>query len=141
MKHGIRLNNPMNIEKSATAWIGESTLQDDPTFVRFDTPEKGIRAGMKDLLTFQRKYDLDHIQGIITRYAPPKENNTAAYIADVCARCGVGPTDFFDVQVPDNLIRLAQAIVHHEQGACPDPTLPHWYDDSVFLQAAKEALA
>ena len=137
---GIALNNPMNIEKNSIAWQGESTLNDDPTFIRFETPEMGLRAGMKTLLTYQRKDDLEHIAAFITRYAPPVENNTTAYINDVCARCGVGPTDYFDVEVPDNLIKLAQAIVIHEQGKCPDTTTPFWYDEPTYEAAAKMAL-
>ncbi len=141
MKRCIALNNPMSIEHSKDAWDGESTLQDDPTFVRYITPEKGIRAGMKTLLTYQRKHDLEHIAAFITRYAPPTENNTAAYIDDVCQHCGVKSTDYFDVEIPDNLIRLAQAIVHHEQGAGPDHALPFWFSESVYETAAKEALS
>lgn len=141
MERGIRLNNPMSIERNATSWKGMSAMQDDPVMVRFDTPEDGLRAGMKTLITYQRKYELEHIQAIITRFAPPSENNTVAYIADVSNRCHVKPTDYFDVEVPDNLIRISQAITRHEQGACPDPTFPYWYDDEVFQQAAKEALS
>lgn len=141
MNRCISLNNPMSIERTGIAWQGESTLQDDPVFLRFETPEKGIRAGMKNLVNYQRLHNLDTIRKIITRYAPPIENNTEAYIADVCKRCGVGPDDHFDDTEPQHLILLAKAVVRHEQGTCPDPTLPFWYDDTVFQQAAKEALA
>lgn len=141
MERGIRLNNPMSLERSSIAWVGESTLQDDPIFIRFETPEKGIRAGMKDIVNYQRFHNLDTIKEIITRYAPPNENNTLSYINDVCALCGVKPDDHFDDTDPEHLILLAKAITHHEQGTCQDPTLPYWYDDSVFQQAAKEALS
>ena len=137
---GIALNNPMNIERNSTSWQGAALMQDDKTFIRFETPEMGLRAGMKTLLTYQRKDDLEHIAAFIARYAPPVENNTTAYINDVCARCGVGPTDYFDVEVPDNLIKLAQAIVIHEQGKCPDTTTPFWYDEQTYEAAAKIAL-
>lgn len=141
MKRCIALNNPMSLERSSVAWVGESTMQDDPAFIRFDTPEKGIRAGMKDVVNYQRLHNLYTIKEIITRYAPAVENNTLAYIADVCKICEVKPDDHFDDTDIDHLVILAKAITHHEQGACPDPTLPYWYDDSVFKQAAKEALS
>lgn len=140
MNRCIALCNPMSLERSVIAWRGESTLQDDPVFLRFDTAEEGLRAGMIDIRNYQRLHHLDTIRQIITRYAPPIENNTAAYIADVCTRCSCNPDDDFDVELPRNLILLAKAIVHHEQGACPDPTLPYWYDDSVYAAAAQAAL-
>lgn len=122
-----------------------STMQDDPVFIRFDTAVDGLRAGMKVLLNYQRADELEHIQAIITKYAPPVvegkiENDTAAYIADVAQHCGVNPLDYFDIEVPENLIRLAQAIVRHEEGKCPDPTLPFWYPDEVYQEAAEKAL-
>jgi len=140
MPRGINLNNPMNLERNSISWQGASTLQDDPRFVRFETPEMGVRAGMKVLLTYQNKDDLQNISAIITKYAPPAENDTAAYISDVSAHCGVSPTDFFDVEVPDNMIRLAQAIIIHEQGHCPDDSTPFWYENDVYESAAKDAL-
>lgn len=141
MPKGITLNNPMNLEHSAAnAWRGLSTCQPDPVFVSFDKIEDGLRAGMLDVRNYQRLRNLTTIRQIITRYAPPVENNTAAYIADVCTRCRANPDDDFDIEIPTNLILLAKAIVRHEQGACPDPTLPYWYDDGIYAAAAKDAL-
>lgn len=137
---GIRINNPGNIRRDATAWQGESTLQDDPDFLRFDTPELGLRALMKIIINYQAKYEIEHIQGLIYRWAPPSENDSNAYVADIASHCCVAPTAYFDVEVPDNLIRIAQAIVHHENGNCPDPTLPYWYPDETFEAAAGLAL-
>lgn len=137
---GFRLNNIGNIRRNATAWQGESTLQDDPDFVRFDTPQMGIRAMMKILITYQTADEIEHIQGLISRWAPPSENNTVAYIADVAAHVGVAPMDYLSVEVPENLIRIAQAIAHHENGNCPDPTMPFWYPDETYEEAAQMAL-
>lgn len=137
---GIRLQNPGNIRRNHIAWLGESTLQDDPDFLRFTDPEYGIRAIMKILINYQLKEDIEHVQGIISRWAPTNENNTDAYIKDVAAHVGVKPTAYLDVEVPENLIRLAQAIAHHENGKCPDPTLPWWYPDETYEAAAGLAL-
>lgn len=139
MTRCIDLNNPMKIEKNSTAWKGEAMMQDDPTLIRFETPEMGLRAGMKILLTYQRKDDLEHIAAFVTRYASLAENN--AMINAVSARCGVGPTEYFDIEIPDNLIRLAQAIVRHEQGVGPDSAFPFWFAETVYEAAARDALA
>ena len=52
------LNNPCGIKKNSIAWQGEATMQDDPVFVRFESPVMGLRAAMKILLTYQRKYEI-----------------------------------------------------------------------------------
>ena len=40
--------------------------------------------------TYYNKYKLRTIRAIITRWAPPKENNTEAYIRRVTDRIGIG---------------------------------------------------
>ncbi len=134
----IILNNPGKIEHSGRVCIDQSTLQDDPKLIRFESPTEGISALMKILLSFQHKDDLEHIASFISRYSSP--DRAAVCIHDVCRHCGVDQTDYFDIEIPDNLIRLAQAIVHHEQGAGEDPTLPFWFAESVYEAAAKDAL-
>lgn len=140
MTREVNLNNPCGIKKNQIAWQGESTMQDDPNFVRFDTPVMGLRAAMKALLTYQRKYDIHTVPAFINRWAPTSENATASYISDVCGRLKVLNTDCIDLEIPDNLIRLTQAIVHHENGACPDPAVPDWYQEALYEQAAELAL-
>lgn len=137
---GIRNNNPGNIRRGATAWVGESTLQDDPSFIRFEDPLHGLRALMKLLLTYQEKYDLDTVESLINRFAPPVENATDNYIYCVSKALGVKRIDHIDLGVPDYLIRIAQAITAHENGECPDKSLPFWYPESVYESAAKMAL-
>lgn len=133
---GFLLNNPFDIKRNGISWKGESTLQDDPTFLRFDLPVDGLRAGMKILLDYQEVHEIQTINGMINRFAPSSENDTVAYIDDVCSRIGVNRLEVFTVTIPDNLIRLAQAIVCHELGTCPDPTLPQWYDETLYEDAA-----
>jgi len=38
---------------------------------------------------------------VITRFAPPSENNTAAYIEDVCSMTGLTPTTII---TPEHLV-------------------------------------
>lgn len=135
MTREISLNNPGGIKRNNIVWEGMADTQPDPELVNFISPVMGIRAMMEDLLNYKKLHDLDTISGIIERWAPPVENNTAAYISDVCQRCGVDASSYFDVNVPDNLIRLTQAIVHHENGKCPDPTMPFWYPEEIYEEA------
>ncbi len=138
---GIRLSNPGNIERSNhNQWNGETRLQDNKRFVRFITPQAGLRALMKTLLTYEDLHGLNTVTAIINRYAPARENNTAGYINDVSKRIGVSPSMILDLQDPDILIQFAQAIVIHENGHPPVWMPYYWYEEVTYHEAAMAAL-
>ena len=114
---GIRNNNPGNIRKSNTPWIGKTG--DDGVFEVFDTPEHGIRALCKIVITYAKKYYLPNIQAIINRWAPPTENDTGSYVNAVCEQCGVQPTESIDVTLKSNMFNIAVGIIKHENGEQP----------------------
>jgi hypothetical protein len=107
---GIRNNNPGNIELGQSRWQGE-VPGNDPRFATFDSPEAGIRAMGKNLLTYRNEYGIDTVEGIVSRWANPKENgqiNTDRYIAAVAKALGVKPDERIDVSdaaVMDKTIR------------------------------------
>lgn len=115
---GIRNNNPGNLEYSKTnPWVGQTG--DDGRFAKFETPEHGIRALGRNLLSYQRQ-GIDTVSDIINRWAPPQDNNnTDAYIKAVCAQLGVTPDQQLDASNPDTLKALCAAIIHHENGSQP----------------------
>ena len=89
---GIRNNNPLNIRKSKDNWQGLRTLQEDREFCQFSSMAYGWRAAFVILCkTYYGKYKLRTIRALITRWAPPKENNTEVYIRRVTDRIGIGP--------------------------------------------------
>lgn len=117
---GLRNNNPGNIEASAdNPWEGQTGS--DGRFAQFETPEHGIRALGKNLLSYNRLHGLDTVGEMITRWAPPKEkgNNTDAYIKAICAQLGVGANDQIDVTNPRTLAALCAGIVQQENGGQP----------------------
>lgn len=115
---GIRNNNPGNIRVSKDQW--EGMTGDDGAFVTFDSPESGVRALGKNLLSYGRR-GYDSIEKIINRWAPPNENDTKAYIDSVVAATGIPATQSLDLSDPDTLSSLAQAISFHETGSRYDP--------------------
>ena len=119
-----------------------STLQDDPRFIRFDTPYDGLRAMMRTLLTYYHKYGLDTVESIINRWAPPAENATDSYAYAVSLHMGVKRREVIDLTHKNTLTALAEAITMHENGKTPlAQALPrYWYDDSVYAAAATAAL-
>ncbi|HGW9581449.1 TPA: hypothetical protein ACNEFQ_001645 [Escherichia coli] len=115
---GVRNNNPGNLEASSSnPWIGQTGS--DGRFAKFETPEHGIRALGRNLISYQRQ-GIDTVGEIINRWAPPSDNNdTAAYIKAVCAQLGVTANQPLDASNPDTLQALCAAIIKHENGTQP----------------------
>ncbi|HDZ3998044.1 TPA: hypothetical protein RS006_004940 [Escherichia coli] len=126
---GVRNSNPGNIRKSKDQW--EGAIGDDGDFVIFDSPESGVRALGKNLLSYGRQ-GYDSIEKIINRWAPPNENDTKAYIDSVVAATGIPATQSLDLSNPDTLSALAQAISFHETGSR--------YNPEVYQQGVARAL-
>ena len=121
---GIKNNNPLNIRKSGDKWQGLSTLQEDKEFFQFETIEWGWRAAFVILCkTYYGKYKLRTIRNIVTRWAPPKENNTEAYIRHVSDYTGIGPDrDLGDPQThPTNWLLIGYAMAVMENGKTLPP--------------------
>ena len=118
---GLRNNNPGNIRKSQTRWQGEVIPSKDSAFKQFTTMAYGYRAMMKLLLNYQHLYGLRTVETIITRWAPPIENDTQAYIRHVCREMECTPTQLLDLSREHTLCSLAAAISHHENGVKANP--------------------
>jgi hypothetical protein len=76
----------------------------------------GLQAAAENILANNDRYGINTISGIVSRWAPPGENNTAAYVSDVSRRTGFGPNEQLDVHNPQVLEALLNAITHHEVG-------------------------
>ena len=91
---GIRNNNPLNIRHSKDRWKGARTEQTDSAFVQFTTMAYGYRAAWKTLESywkhFHRSRQPFNATTIISRWAPPTENDTQAYIRTVLRLSGLG---------------------------------------------------
>ena len=120
MSRGIRNNNPGNI-RHGIDWDGlDKDQSKDEEFSQFSTPEYGIRAMFKILKTYNDKYNLNTIEGIINRWAPPIENDTEAYIDFVSSKVGKNGSEVLNEK---DYISLVQAIIHMENGDQPYPFL------------------
>ncbi|HID9280210.1 TPA: hypothetical protein ACXIZC_002786 [Serratia marcescens] len=118
---GLRNNNPGNIEASSeNPWEGQAGS--DGRFAKFETPEHGIRALGKNLLSYQRQ-GYDTVSEIVNRWAPASDgNDTDAYIKALCGALGVGANDQVDMSNPRTLAALCAGIVKHENGSQPYTT-------------------
>lgn len=115
---GLRNNNPMNI-REGNDWMGERAQDNDPEFEEFESPEWGIRAGAKLILNYREFYGASSVMEIITRFAPPNENNTTSYISAVSKDLNIAPDWKIDVFDYDVLLPLVKAIIKHENGFIP----------------------
>jgi hypothetical protein len=117
ISRGVRNNNPGNIRISGDKWNGLSTVQTDKSFFQFVSPEYGIRALVKILLTYRNTYGLTTISEIINRWAPSSENDTQAYIARVSNHVKIDP--YLTLDFNKDLFLLVEAIIKHENGVQP----------------------
>lgn len=77
---GIRNNNPANIIRGSL-WRGMKVIQTDKKFVQFTSMTWGVRALIYLLRVYVKKHKLYSIRQIISRWAPPEDNNnTEGYI-------------------------------------------------------------
>lgn len=121
---GFRNNNPGNIDYNAgIKWKGQVGIETgvpNPRFVQFDSMASGVRALCKLLQTYAKKYKLDTIEKIVTRYAPSHENKTDKYIENVSKWSGFKPTDKINPFSVQDLTKIVPAIIRQENGISAD---------------------
>lgn len=119
---GLRNFNACNLRRSGIKWIGLRKTQTDPEFLQFESHFFGLRAGARVLLTYQSRYGLRTIKQIISRYAPPHENNTPMYMHTIARALhlpNAGIDQVLDLTDLATLERFVRGIVLHENGQQP----------------------
>lgn len=112
LSRGYRNNNPGNIRFiERNPWNGQDG--NDDGIGHYVSPMAGTRALGKQLLAYAAR-GLVTVRDIVSTWAPPNENDTHAYIADVCAQLDVDPDA--RINVAQRLPALARAIAKHENG-------------------------
>jgi hypothetical protein len=91
--------------------VGSST-----GFQQFDTPEAGIKAVDDQLRIYGSKHKLKTLREVISRYAPPSENDTESYIKNVSQRTGLKPDEEIDLSNPTIRHIISGPIILQEQG-------------------------
>lgn len=113
---GVRNNNPGNIRGQFFGATGT-----DGAFGVYPTMDDGIRAIDAQLGRYYsgqtKGTPLQTIREMIEAWAPDNENDTAAYIADVSRSTGLAPDQRLDWADRGTRVRMAKAIIDHENGA------------------------
>lgn len=111
MNLGTKLNNYLNIRYAKqNDWLGQMGQEDG--FVKFTSPERSIRAGMVIILGYLKR-GVNTVEKIISTWAPTTENDTAAYIKNVCAWTGFRPDDPIN---RSSVGKLVAAMARQETG-------------------------
>lgn len=120
MSRGLSNNNPGNIRRAKVRYRGEVRPSRDPVFKQFETLAWGYRAIFVLLDTYRRRYGLDTLRGMISRWAPPSENHTDNYIRAVASDTGIDPDEALDTRDARTMIPVAAAISRVENGVAAD---------------------
>lgn len=134
---GIRNNNPLNIRRGKTPWLGEVDHLDvvntkgesgaarfyDKSFCQFSDVKYGYRAAFKLIKKYIEVYECDTIRKIINRWAPPTENNTSNYVKHVCEWMVLDPDAKITAGHHTTLLQLVCGMVMVENGQDYDPQL------------------
>ena len=127
---GLANNNPLNIEAGRDQWQGMTGS--DGRFIIFESAFWGIRAGARILKTYRDKRALNNVHDIVTRWAPPSDNNpTDKYISFVANQAGVLASQPLGVA---DYPRVVAAMIHFENGYNP-------YEASLISAATAEGFA
>lgn len=115
---GIRNCNPGNIRKSGRPGLyrGEIEGATDPEFRQFAAMEWGYRALFTVLYTYEVRHGLRTPRQWISRWAPPSENHTEAYLRFVCERVGIAPDSRLSTLDRKIMIPFAAAMSEMENG-------------------------
>ena len=99
----IRNNNP-------------GALMPGGKLAQYKSPEEGLAALDSNLQSYG-KSGVNTLSGVISKWAPPNSNNTAAYIAHAAKVTGLDPNQPIDLSNPYTRHQISAAIVQHENGA------------------------
>ena len=124
-KRGIRNNNPGNIIINNTPWEGLVPLSQntDGKFQQFKTLEHGLRALMTNARTYILKYGANTIEKLMSKWAPPHENDTKKYSNFIATQLNISPTQTLTKTdlTQKFFITIAKAIAQME--CAPDHVL------------------
>lgn len=113
---GLRNNNPGNIRINSDKFQGEIQPSRDKSFKQFETMAYGYRAMFVILRNYYLNYSLKTIRQMITRWAPPEENNTEKYIETVSRLSGIPDNEELNINSEKQMTAVVAAMSMVENG-------------------------
>lgn len=129
MTLGVRQRNPGNLRPTSVLWQGEiKATGANPNYCVFEDATYGIRAIAEVMLTYRNVHKLNTLRGIISRWAPPLDDNpTDAYVRAMVDYVGCGPDAMIDVTNPTTMQAVVRGIIREENAG-------YVYPDDVLNQ-------
>lgn len=126
---GIRNNNPLNIMRSKSCWIGQTNYDSKDRFCKFSHLYYGWRAALIIIAATYFNRDWNTIRLIIEHWAPYTENDTDSYIAFVSKYTGIKENTVLPrfYASPDTYCRILTAMAKIECGYA-------WIRDDEILE-------
>jgi hypothetical protein len=101
---GNKINNPGNIRPT----------NQKTGFNNYGNADAGLKAIDDNLRIYGEKHGIDTLAGVISRWSPPEENNTAALIKNASKRLGLDPNKKINLSDPVVRHTISGAIVQQE---------------------------
>lgn len=114
---GIRNNNPLNLEYRDNQGASGS----DGRFGVYKTPEEGVAANTRQLLSYYNRDGLKTIGDIVNKWAPPGENDVGAYAGKVATLMGTKPNVPLNLNDPATMAHLVSSMGQVENGRGINP--------------------
>ena len=114
MTRGMKNNNAGNIRRNNTKWQGLSDTQTDKEFFQFKEMKWGLRAMMRTIQNYNKIHGLRSIREVVSRWAPPFENDTILYVNTVAKRTGLDPDHKIKFDDMEELSLICQAMCFME---------------------------
>ena len=122
--------NPTNIKYDAeNDWIGR--LPKNGQFENFVDNAHAFSATYKILQTYEKehfKFQMT-VPKMITRWAPPQENDTKSYIRHVLSSTGLSETDIIDTEDLELMRKIIRVMTLHEVGYNSFMSYDEWDED------------
>lgn len=108
-------NNPGNLVKSNSHWVGEVHKQG--RFTAFKSSHYGLRALCIVLLRYEQRHKIRTVEQLVNRFAPKHENNHRKYVNFLCKKLGV--TKRQKISISKVMPILVPAIIQYEHSRMP----------------------
>ena len=120
MSRGLENCNPGNIRRSRMRYLGEVRPSRVPEFRQFDS--LAWRSRSRSLLpdSYSRSRACPPLRAALSRWAPPSENRTDAYIRAVVGDTGLDPDERLDTRDRRTMVPVAASISRVENGVKAD---------------------
>lgn len=137
---GYKNNNYTNIKASdLNKWKGETTKSGDK-FESFQNPVYGMRA-FYVLMDNYIKDGHNTIEKVVSRFAPPSENDTSTYISQVEQMTGIDRDSILDFDDKNEMALIGKAFVKKEIGYdVPNTIVGEGYDAANSSSMIKKEL-